>query len=65
MTKTVIPEPPDSVNGDPGQREIWKAIAQTRLDFMVALAGVKGEVRILIAVTLILVGAVIGNTWVG
>lgn len=60
--KMQVPEPPEAVkNGGGGSLAIWKAIYENRAHVVGEIAGLKGEIRVLGAVVLLLVGAVIGG----
>lgn len=59
---TQIPEPPDSVKNGNGAVEIWKAIFENRELFLVAIAGVKAEMRYLGIVVMVLLSAIVGHT---
>ena len=65
MTKSSkIPEPPEAVkNGSNGLLEVWTAVWEHRIEVAKDIAGIKGEVRVLIAVVLILVATVMGGNW--
>ena len=65
MTKSSkIPEPPKAVkNGSNGLLEVWTAVWEHRIEVSKDIAGIKGEVRVLIAVVLILVATVMGGNW--